>query len=137
VRGLGGSDGKSSKRSKDEVEAQRFLNQLDAAVRQCNIDFRVARLNPAVIDRYGEQQCRDFLGGQPTDNTRRDRVKRVGKPEAFEYDTDTLSVTIPDAISVQVRETRMGKKGDRNLHLARVNGELTYFVDCGTPLARK
>jgi hypothetical protein len=42
-------------------------------------------------------------------------------------------VTIPDAIPVHVRETRMGKKADRNLHLARVNGEMTYFVDCGTP----
>jgi hypothetical protein len=135
--GSGGGDSSGGKQSKDKVEAQQFLNQLDTAVRQGNIEFRVARLNPAVIERYGEQQCRDFLSGQPADTTRRDRVKRVGKPEAFEYDTDNLSVTIPDAISVAVRETRMGKKADRNLHLARVNGELTYFVDCGQPLVRQ
>ena len=69
--------------------------------------------------------------------TRGTWVTRVGKPEAFEYDTDNLSVTIPDALPVHVRETRMGKKADRNLHLARVNGELTYFVDCGAPVVRQ
>ena len=119
-----------------KVEAQQFLDQLEAAVRQGNTDVRVGRLHPAVIDRYGEQQCRDFLSAQPSDTTRRDRVTRVGKPEAFEYDTDNLTVTIPDAIPVHVRGTRMGKKADQNLHLARVNGELTYFVDCGVPIGR-
>jgi hypothetical protein len=34
-----------------------------------------------------------------------------------------------------VKETNKGKKGDRNIHLARVNGQLTYFIDCGQPLA--
>jgi hypothetical protein len=127
----GAGDGGSGKA---KAEAQNFLDQLDAAVRRGDIDFRVARLNPAVIERYGEQQCRDFLAGQPPDNTRRDRVKRVGKPESFEYDTDKLSVTIADATPVLVRETRLGKKADRDLHLARVNGGLTYFIDCGAPL---
>jgi hypothetical protein len=134
----GGSDGSDDGgRSKAKVEAQRFLNQLDKAVRERNIDLRVASLNPAVIERYGEQQCRDFLASQPADKTRRDRVKRVGKPESFEYDTDKLSVTIPDAIPVLVRETRLGKKSDRDLHLAPANGGLTYFIDCGAPLVRQ
>ena len=149
VGACGGSDGGDKDKSKStassgtqggggakvaaRADVQQFLDQLDAAVRQGNIDFRVARLNPAVIERYGEQQCRDFLAAQPPDNTRADQVKRVGKAEAFEYATDNLSGTIPDSIPVHVRETRMGKKADRNLHLARVNGELTYFIDCGTP----
>jgi hypothetical protein len=128
-----GTQGGGGAKVTARAEAQQFLDQLDAAVRQGNLDFRVARLNPAVIERYGEQQCRDFLAGQPPDNTRQDHVKRVGKPEAFEYATDNLTATIPDSIPVHVRETRMGKKADRNLHLARVNGELTYFIDCGTP----
>jgi hypothetical protein len=64
-------------------------------------------------------------------------VKRVGKPESFNYATDELSVTIPDAIPVLVRETRLGKKADRDLHLAPANGGLTYFIDCGGPLVRQ
>jgi hypothetical protein len=140
--GCGGSGGSASASGgsgggrKAKAEAQRFLNELDTAVREGNTDLRIARLNPAVIERYGEQQCRDFLATQ-VDDTRRDRVKRVGKPEPFEYATDDQTVTIPDSIPVQVRATIKGKKGDRNLHLARVNGQLTYFIDCGQPLARQ
>jgi hypothetical protein len=129
--GSAGSGGSGSKKAKKEAQA--FLNELDTAVREGNTDLRIARLNPAVIDRYGEQQCRDFLAGQE-DNTRRDRVKSVGKPEPFEYATDKQTVTVPDALPVQVRATIKGKKGDRNIHLARVNGQLTYFIDCGQPL---
>ena len=61
----------------------------------------------------------------------------MGEPESFEYATDNQSVVIPDALPVQVRETSKGKKGDRNIHLARVNGQLTYFIDCGGPLVRQ
>ena len=113
---------------------QKFLNEVDAAVRAGNVDLRLARLNPAVIARYGEQQCRDFLAGQQ-DATRKDKVKKVGKPESFEFATDNQSATVTDSLPVQVRETNKGKKGDRNIHLARVNGQLTYFIDCGQPLA--
>jgi hypothetical protein len=127
-----GSDSGGGSKAKSEVK--KFLNELDAAVRSGNVDLRLARLNPAVIARYGEQQCRDFLAGQQ-DATRKDRVKKVGKPETYEYATDNQSATIADALPVQVRATIKGKKGDRNIHLARVNGQLTYFIDCGQPLA--
>ena len=119
--------------SKPKSEVKKFLNELDAAVRSGDVDLRLARLNPAVIARYGEQQCRDFLAGQQ-DATRRDRVKKVGKPESYEYASDKQSATVADALPVQVRATIKGKKGDRNIHLARVNGQLTYFIDCGQPL---
>jgi hypothetical protein len=127
----GGSDTGGGSKAKSEVK--KFLNELDAAVRSGNVDLRLARLNPAVIARYGEQQCRDFLAGQQ-DATRRDRVKKVGKPETYEYASDNQTATIADALPVQVRATIKGKKGDRNIHLARVNGQLTYFIDCGQPL---
>jgi len=126
----GGSDGGGSKA---EAEVKKFLDEVDAAARAGNVDLRLARLNPAVISRYGEQQCRDFLAGQH-DPTRKDTVTKVGKPESYEYATDNQSVNIRDALPVQVRETNKGKKGDRNIHLARVNGQLTYFIDCGQPL---
>ena len=119
--------------SKAKAEVKKFLNEIDAAARAGNVDLRLARLNPAVIARYGEQQCRDFLAGQQ-DATRKDRVKKVGKPETYEYATDKVSVTIPESLPVLTKESNKGKKGDRNIHLARVNGQLTYFIDCGQPL---
>ena len=126
-----GSDGSGSSKAKAEV--QKFLSQLSAAVRKNDVDFRLAHLHPTVIERYGEQQCRDFLAGTQ-DTTRRDRVKKVGKPETYEYATDKVSATIPESLPVLTKETNKGKKGDRNIHLARVNGQLTYFTDCGQPL---
>jgi hypothetical protein len=126
-----GSDGGGGSKAKAEVK--KFLNEIDAAARAGNVDLRLARLNPAVIARYGEQQCRDFLARQH-DPTRKDTVTKVGKPESYQYASDNQSVNIPDALPVQVRETNKGKKGDRNIHLARVNGQLTYFIDCGQPL---
>jgi hypothetical protein len=127
-----GSDSGGGSKAKSEVK--KFLNELDAAARSGDVDARIARLNPAVIARYGEQQCRDFLAGQQ-DATRKDKVKKVGKPETYEYASDNQSATVADALPVQVRATIKGKKGDRNIHLARVNGQLTYFIDCGQPLA--
>jgi hypothetical protein len=127
-----GSDGGGGSKAKSEV--QKFLNQLSAAVRNNDVDFRIAHLHPTVIERYGEQQCRDFLAGQQ-DATRKDRVKKVGKPETYQYATDNVSATIPDSLPVLTRETNKGKKGDRSIHLARVNGQLTFFTDCGQPLA--
>jgi hypothetical protein len=126
----GSSDGGGSKA---KAEVKKFLNELGAAARAGNVDVRLARLNPAVIARYGERQCRDFLAGQH-DPTRKDTVTKVGKPESYQFATDNQSTIIRDALPVQVRETNKGKKGDRNIHLARVNGQLTYFIDCGQPL---
>ena len=126
VGACGGSGGNGSKATADtkaqsgnsatRAEAQKFLNEL-------------------VIERYGEQQCRDFLAGQPPDQTRRDRVKTVSKEEPFRYSNDGAPPV--NTVVVHVKATIQGKKGDRNLHLARANGGLTYFIDCGSPLVRQ
>ena len=76
-----------------------------------------------------------MLREMPFRQLRPPTVTKVGKPESYQYSTDNQSAIIPDALPVQVRETNKGKKGDRNIHLARVNGRLTYFIDCGQPLA--
>lgn len=131
----GGSGGTTGSKSA-KAEVQQFLDELDAAVREGNTDVRLARLNPAVIQRYGEDQCRSFLAGQQ-DTTRRNKVERVGKPRNYAYATDNLSVTVPDTLPVFVHATNNKKKGERNLNIARVNGQLTYFIDCGDPLPQQ
>jgi hypothetical protein len=106
-------------------EVQKFLNQLDEAVRKGDTDFRVARLHPAVIERYGEQQCHDFLASP-----------QAG-PDPFDFTTDDGAVPIPDAQLVLVKETFEKKTTTRELHVAKVDGEFRYFIDCGTPLQRQ
>jgi hypothetical protein len=137
--GCAGSSSDKGKKKETGTEAvQKFLDQLDKAVRDGDTDFRVARLDPAVIDRYGEQQCRDFLASpQAQDPSRRDKVKRVGKPEPFEFTTDDGAIPVPKAQLVLVQERFQKKKSQRELHVALVDGEYRYFIDCGTPLARQ
>ena len=50
--GAGGSDSGGGSKAKSEVK--KFLNELDAAVRAGDVDLRLARLNPAVLARYGD-----------------------------------------------------------------------------------
>lgn len=135
--GCGGSSAEKGKGKKSgKAEVQKFLDQLDEAVRKGDTDFRVAHLHPAVIERYGEQQCRDFLAApQAQDPSRKDKVERVDKPEPFEFTTDDGAVPVPDAQLVLVSETFQNKTTTRELHVARVNGDYRYFIDCGTPLA--
>jgi hypothetical protein len=138
--GDSGSGKSKRKGSGDDKHAvQEFLDRLDEAVRQGNTDFRVARLHPAVIDRYGEQQCRAFLASPSAgpDPSRADKVKRVDRPEPFEFSTDDGAVPIPEAQLVLVEETYQKKTTQRELHVARVDGELRYFIDCGAPLQRQ
>jgi hypothetical protein len=140
-----GCGGSSSEKSKDKTKAsggkaevQEFLDELDEAVRTSNVDFRLARLHPVVIDRYGEQQCRDFLASpEAQDPSRKDKVKRVDRPAAFEFTTDDGNIPIPDAQFVLVSETYRKKKSQRELHVARFDGEYRYFIDCGVPLQRQ
>jgi len=131
--GCGGGSGSKSgsgKKSAAVKDAQKFATQYDAAVRSGDVDFRIAHPHPAVVARYGEDQCRSFLATQQ-DATRKTKVKTVGKPEPFEYASDNLSVTVPETLPVLVKQTIQGKPGDRNIHVALVNGQYSYFIDCG------
>ena len=137
--GCGGSGSGSEKGdAKGSESPQKFLDKLNAAVRKGDTDVRVALLHPAVIERYGEQQCRDFLATpELQDTTRKDKVQHVDKPEPFEFTTDDGVLPIPNAQLVLVQETYQKKKSRRELHLARANGEYRYFIDCGVPLPRQ
>jgi hypothetical protein len=134
----GSSSAHETGKGKKKESPQKFLDKLNAAVRKGQTDVRVALLHPAVIERYGEQQCRDFLAmPELVDTTRKDKVQRVDKPKPFEFTTDDGALPIPNAQFVLVQETYRGKKSRRELHLARVNGEYRYFIDCGVPLPRQ
>ncbi len=133
--GCGGSSSKSgsTKKSPSVKSAQKFANEYDAASRSGNVDFLIAHLHPVVLARYGEDQCRAFLATQQ-DATRKTKVKSVGKPEPFEFATDNLSVTVPDTLPVLVKQTIQGKPGDRNIHVAVIDGQYKYFIDCGNAI---
>jgi hypothetical protein len=124
--GCGGSE-----RSPVVMAVQKFADEYDTAVRSGEVDYRIAHLHPAVLARYGEDQCRTFLATL-RDRTRRTKVESIGKREPFEYASANVSITIPGTLPVQVKQTLWGKTVERHIHVAFVDGKYSYFIDCGT-----
>jgi len=112
---------------------EQFLDELATAVRGGDVSFQLSRLHPAVIGRYGTDQCRADIVTR-TDPSRRYVVKSVS-PTArpYEYASDGQSVTIAEAITVEADVVDHGQTQPVTLHLAKADGGYAYFSDCGTP----
>lgn len=111
---------------------EEFLAALAEAARTGDTGFRVERLHPVVIERYGSAACRANLS--TADPTRAFVVQSVrSKREAFDYSSDGQSVTIPATVVVDVQSTMNGQTSPTSVHIKKVDGRFTYFVDCGTP----
>jgi len=111
---------------------QGFLKKLASALRSNNVAFLVARLNPAVIHRYGERQCRSYLPSI-ADPTVQLTVQQLGRPTNFEWTTDGESSTIARTQSVIVTFVAHGSATTQTVHITLVDRHYTWFTDCGTP----
>jgi hypothetical protein len=111
-----------------------FYRELERAVRSGDVEFLVARLDPLVLARYGEAQCRDFLGGLAIP-TFRVRVRQVDAPAPWRWEVDgAAAADVPDAVTVHVE--RAAGAGDANEaieHVAVRGRDVRWFTDCGTP----
>jgi hypothetical protein len=110
--------------------AEEFMTMFTAAFRQGDDAFLLERLNPAVIELYGEDQCAAFVGTLK-DPTRAYTVKNSSELKPYDYNPDGQSVTIPGAYTVTVQARVDGKVAEQEIHLAPVEDTLTWFADCG------
>ncbi len=106
-----------------------FLGLLAAAYRSDDVDFLVSRLNPAVIERFGEEACRANLTFPP-DPTAAFTVKSVSEPQPYDYKTDTRTTTVPNTLFVDVDQVGGGSTQAVTVHLTPVDGKLTWFRNC-------
>jgi hypothetical protein len=53
----------------------------------------------------------------------------------FDYVTGDRTTTIPNTLSVDVVATRRGEKITTTVHLGQGGDGLSWFTNCGTPLA--
>ena len=113
-------------------DATQFLAALGTALRAGDTNFLVGRLNPAVVARYGSAQCLGALAGA-RDPSATFTVKQVSDPADFDWTTDGKTVVIPDTLTVDVDRVVRGVAESATVHIARVNGQLTWLVDCGIP----
>lgn len=109
-----------------------FLAQLTESVKG-DRSFAIARLGDATLERYGAAQCEAYVT-ELDDDTFDVTVREVREPEPWDYTTDELTTTIPDAIPVEVERVARGETIIQELHLTRaVDGALRWYSDCGDP----
>jgi hypothetical protein len=109
-----------------------FLDRLGEAMGSGDAAFLVERLHPAVLDLYGRDACLAAMEGLAQV---RFRVRSVGEPETYRWVSDGVRREIPDALTVRVRARTDVGAVIRDVHLARVDGELRWLTDCGDPIA--
>jgi hypothetical protein len=131
--GEGSSSSTTSTTLAPAEDATQFLDALAAALRAGDTDFLVARLNRAVVARYGNAQCLGALAGA-RDTSATFTVKQVSDPADFDWTTDGKTVAIADTLTIDVDRVQRGVAESAALHIARVDGQLTWLVDCGNPI---
>lgn len=110
-----------------------FAAGFTAAVQGGDVGWLLSRLNPTVIQRYGEEQCRGYLRSSVIDPTMRLQVSGVTGPGTWEWSTDDRSTIVDEVYRVDAHRFLRGTETTGNLWLANVDGRLTWFADCGTP----
>jgi hypothetical protein len=106
-----------------------FLAKLQQAERAGDADFRLARLHPAVIDRYGDDACR-VIASEPPDPTSTFAVVRIDHTGPWDYTTDGKTTTIADTVFVVVDRTAEGQTEQVTAHVATVDHQYRWFTDC-------
>lgn len=98
-------------------------------------DTLFARLDPAVIDVYGDAQCRTFVAGLQQPELEFE-VLEVHDPAPWDFgERDDLAVPIDGAIQVDLVAIIGGQRGQvTEAHVRYAGAELRWFTDCGTPL---
>jgi hypothetical protein len=114
--------------------AAELVAHLVAATRDGRADVLLDRLHPAVIERYGVDACRSYLsaaGVFPLDLTAREATAA----SRWTWETDGVRADVTDVVLVEVSRVINGETVLQELHLARADGSLGWFTDCGEPLS--
>jgi hypothetical protein len=116
-----------------------FFIRLETAVRDGNQESVAANLGGAAVDRYGISTCEAYLASRDPSPEQRFEILSVSGPAPWDYVTDGLTTTVPDAWTVQARVTGPNASGevltrDAELHVQVSDGMVFWFTDCGEPL---
>jgi hypothetical protein len=117
-----------------------FLAELELAIHEGRQESMADRLGQAVIDRYGAASCLASLAAKEPFLEQGFEVLGVSGPAPWDYVTDDLTTTVPDAITVDANVTGPDATGAittvrRDLHVQLVDGVVRWFTDCGEPIS--
>jgi hypothetical protein len=112
---------------------EQFVPELAAAIRAGNQRFLFRRLHPAVLERYGEEQCRSAMEGFD-DPSFELEVQSSRGPHVWPWRTDGLTTRVPGTFDVNVIRRVGGEEDNDVVHVALEGTQLRWFTDCGDPI---
>lgn len=98
-----------------------------------NPDLLVSRLNQATLDIYGEEQCRETMS-QTLDPETELEIREIGETGSWDYVIDDITTPLDDVLALEVQRFVAGQTLIQELHWQLVEGQWTWFSDCGDPL---
>lgn len=113
--------------------AEEFVAAFNAAFDTGDARFLMARLNEAVIERYGPDQCAAYLAGILPQSQGLSLRKVVGSGP-WDYVTDNVTTSLAGITAVEVDRVVDGETRIDELHWQLARDEFTWFADCGDPL---
>ncbi len=128
VDGMGETGGTGSP---EDVET--FFTVFNSSFVTQDADFLYNQLHPAVLDRYGADQCRAYLESVVTTplEIANFTVTDFG---TWVWERDGVSTTVPDTFTIEGVAIAQGESAETELHLAvRPDGSIGWFTDCGEP----
>ena len=114
--------------ARQETVAQ-FLQLFASALQTGDTSFLIGRLNPHVIAVYGEANCAAVVAAM-TDPTASFTIKAISGPAPFSWSESGTPVAVDDVYTVSVTRVAEGQPSVQDVHLALVQGQLTWFRKC-------
>ena len=87
-----------------------------------------------MIDRYGASACEAKLASDVADPTYAVDIVAIHPLAPWDYVTDGRTTTIAQAWTVDANVTTLGATSSREVHVAPMDGAVSWFTDCGDPL---
>ena len=115
----------------DTADFQVFLDNLNLAHQTGDVDALLGSLDPATIDRYGSDQCRTYLG--QVAGSFADPTLVSASAESWDYLTDGVSTSVPDAWNLLIDVTLGGNRQQVPMHVRPLDDQIYWFTDCGQP----
>jgi hypothetical protein len=114
--------------AQQETVAQ-FLQLFATALQTGDTSFLIGRLNPHVIEVYGQANCAAVVAAM-TDPTASFTINATSGPAPFSWSESGTPVPVDDVYTVSVTRVAGGQSSVQDIHLALLQGQLTWFRKC-------
>lgn len=111
-----------------------FYAEFGAAFGSGDVDFLFDRLDPAVLELYGADQCREHVASILGERTF--EIGDVGAPAPWDFGTEREGkpLIVEDAVPVDVVQKVDDREIPSEAHVTVREGTVRWFTDCGAPV---